>query len=68
MNGVTDLTGSMNAGSQSFDLSAGLMNLNRLQNLNAKQAIITTPENAVALLNMNARLARPYQVKGAYLI
>ena len=63
--GFTDLTGMKNEGSQSFDLSAGLMNLNQL---GATAAIVTTPEKAVALLNLNANLEQPYQVKGAYLI
>ena len=49
--GLTDLNGSNNSGSQSFDLSAGLMNLNAL---GASTAIVTTPEKAVALLQMNA--------------
>ena len=66
MNGVTDLSNSMNKGVQSFDLSAGLMNLGALRG--ASTAIIATPEDAVALLEMNANLARPYQVKGAYMI
>lgn len=39
-----------------------------LQNLHAKTAIVTTPAKARALLNMNAQLRNPYQVKGAYLL
>ena len=39
-----------------------------MQNLNARTAIITTPEKAEALMNMNSQLDEPYQVKGAYLI
>ena len=66
--GVTDLNGSLNTGKQSFDLSAGLMNLISMQHSNARTAIVTTPEKAMALLNMNAELAQPYEIKGAYLI
>ena len=66
--GVTDLNGSLNTGKQSFDLSAGLMNLVAMQNLDASTAIVTTPEKAMALLNMNAQLDQPYEIKGAYLI
>ena len=50
----------------------GWMNLKQkpqIQNLNgAKTAIVTTPEKARALINMNNQLAHPYQIKGAYLI
>jgi hypothetical protein len=34
----------------------------------AKTAIVTTPEKARALMNMNAQLAQPYEVKAAFLI
>ena len=39
-----------------------------LQNLDASTAIITSPEEALALLNLNRQLDQPYEVKGAYLI
>ena len=56
--------------------SVGLM---PLQNLNfmglqerpdqwARTAIIATPEQAQALIELNNQLENPYQVKGAYLI
>jgi len=34
----------------------------------ASTAIVATPEQAMALINMNNQLDQPYQVKGAYLI
>ena len=48
-----------------------LMNLEDTDLMNlqgATQAIIATPEQAVALMQLNAELGNPYQVKGAYMI
>ena len=39
-----------------------------MTNSNAKTAIVTTPEKARALMDLNTQLAQPYQIKGAYLI
>ena len=47
-----------------------LQNLD-LQNLDlqgATHAIVATPEQAMALINMNNQLDMPYEIKGAYLI
>ncbi len=34
----------------------------------ANTAIVTTPEKARALVNLNNQLAKPYEIKGAYII
>ena len=39
-----------------------------MMNLDARTAIVTTPEKAMALLNLNQNLENPYEIKGAYLI
>ena len=51
------------------DIKGGVKDLISWQNLKGvNTAIVTTPEKATALLNMNSQLAQPYQVKGAFLI
>ena len=37
-------------------------------NLEATHAIIATPEQAEALINLNSQLENPYEIKGAFLI
>ena len=37
-------------------------------NLEATHAIIATPEQAQALINLNSQLENPYEIKGAFLI
>ena len=61
---VRNMQGMNNKGKQCFGAGC-LMNLN-LQG--ASQAIIATPEQAMALINMNNQLEQPYEIKGAYLI
>ena len=37
-------------------------------NLDATHAIIATPEQAQALIQLNSQLENPYEIKGAFLI
>ena len=66
---AVNLGNSVNTGNRCMggpgDCPTKLMNL---MNMDATTAIIATPEQAIALLNLNANLQNPYEIKGAYLI